>query len=298
MLAKEEAAIGPDGENLDELLRDLPSGDEATTPESHPPEEPSSVSRKVRSPVPYRYPVAAVSGACAEMVDHTALQQRLEDLCGQRDARGGLVSYSQIRVEVCQINLTMSRQNVRPPAYRPARKYPKGGQPTPERIVLSRDAKMHDLFWLHQAAGFRRLLEDKKYRHLMSNASFDFAMAEEFVAEAWRTEARVRDILVLSDVDQWPLAALVSQEVREYRQKLRKASHPVNARLRSYSQRTGRLKADVDDLTALWIAEQLCGGKHQRLIAQVHGWELGQLPLSPATISSKLKRLRLLLTKC
>ena len=149
-----------------------------------------------------------------------------------------------------------------------------------------------DLHWLH-SRGYRRQLHDIRFRDFLTGDDFNVEMAEQFATESWSSDVRVNKIMLLSDVEQWQMGVLRSKVVWNTLDALNKDSLVVNRKLRSAAERTSKLLFDqVDDFTQLWIADQMCSGKHHELISRVHGWMRGNTPLTKATMSAKLKRMR------
>jgi hypothetical protein len=200
------------------------------------------------------------------------------------------------RETYCALNLALNAHGSIPPGFRPARKFawPKKGVPTPPWSKdLSRDRMILDLHWLH-STGFRQRLHDEKYRDMMVGDEFDFATAAMFTRESWTSEKRASTIMALTDFEQWQLGVLMTGSVRQKLWDLRVQQITIGAKFRGVAQRNSRLNvAHADDFARLWFAHQLCEGRNQGQIAEVHQW-LAQAsePLTKATISAKLAKMR------
>ena len=233
-------------------------------------------------------------------LDHRTVEElisALERICSRRPGTT-LTPYAMVRKEFCALNIELSRRGSIPPAFRPTRKSPpissvKGPEARRWAMTLSNDRLILDLHWLH-ATGFRQELNDEKYRDLLTVNEFDFAGAEMFAGEAWKTEVRVAKILALTEYHQYQLGVLMTDATRNQVKALKLEMIHVSKRMRDVAQRGGgRQIAHADDLAKLWLADQLCGRLSQRQIAKVHQWLTRRPePLTKATISPKLKKMR------
>lgn len=239
----------------------------------------------------YKFPI--LLSMSSDEPDNDLLNRELDSLSRPRcSVTGKLVSYLSVRERVCQINLTMNSHCVRPPFFRHSRKSPPGTTKDPSLKILSKDRMIIDLHWLH-SNGYRRELDDLNFRDLMIHDNFNFSLAEQFVTKAWKTDLRVTKILLLTDVEQWQMGVLRASDVRNKVQRLGNEARDINQSLRSIAQRTRKLLPEhVESFTQLWLADQLCDGGPQSLIALVNAWQNGTVPLTKSTMSAKLKKMR------
>lgn len=271
---------------LDTFLSDLPSGD--------------GVQAALAVPSEHAPPLTAKQNYCfpRDIKFARADQRQLDDLLhkvcqGTLKATGRRRDYLGVRQTICSINLAMNRLGLRPPAFRDSRKVPKVGfGESPEWAALAHDRKIIDLHWLH-STGTRLPLQDIHFGDLLMGDHFDLDMAQRFVAEEWKTEARVNQIMLMAPFDQWQLSVLISEAVRKRRAAIDVEARGVGIQLRQASLQSNRLHPDdVADFIKLWIASQVCAGAPQYMIGRHHGWQCGRKPLAPTTISQKLKKMR------
>lgn len=256
----------------------------STEPVASPSVAPTAGATKPSAaPAGYHFPTS--SSAALHGLD---LNKLVDDLSRKRHAAGSaLVSYWDVRDELCAVQLALNARGSQPPAFRATRRSPPSKSPNPEHVAISLDRKMIDLHWIH-CRGFRRPLNDGKYRDLMTEDEFDFASAELFVTENWKTDVRVNKILGLTEFEQWQMGVLVSDSVRKRRTQLENERVRIEQALRSLAQRTRNLhEQQAADLSDLWFANALCNGKNLDLIGRVHGWIRGEPPLANTTLTNK-----------
>jgi hypothetical protein len=155
---------------------------------------------------------------------------------------------------------------------------------------LSRDTQLLDLHWLH-CKGFRRPMNDARYREVLTFDHFDQSKVEALVAEKWTSKVRI-ERFHLNVFEQWQVCTLRDDQLRKRLDGLLDEEQSVFSALRHLVQTGARLKiADAEGFASLWFARELTGGASQDVIATAYGWRRGVPPPTRSTISQKLRRM-------
>jgi hypothetical protein len=291
--------ISHDG--CEDKLTDLPAGDEGRNPADMFVEEvteeatPSSIT-SAASDGTDGGTVYAFAGASRvdhyRTIDDATLLDQLRTIFNR--VRKDIESYHNERGDWCAIHTVMNERQLRPPRFRPYIAFPKnwrvaGSSRAQQWSAL--DRQIIDLHWLH-ASGYRHEMRDAGFANLLNCDTFSFVLARQFVQQPWSKKSRIVNILGLPDELQWPLSTYALDSVSARIKELGDESGRVTTRLKSLAIRRPKLLPNVDDYGMLWFADQLCGGKDQRLIARVYGWKKGEKPLAASTLSQKLRQMR------
>lgn len=205
------------------------------------------------------------------------------------------VGYTDVREDYCAINRVQNERQLISPGFRPFLPLPhkSKGKFTPTQERLARDRKMFDIEWLH-CFGYPNQLDDPAFAELLCADDLDYDLAATFVTRNWSNVKRF-EILALSPIEQHPLGMFVSEEVRKLIGDVRSQARKITLSLKNRLAREPKLLPFIDDYVKLWIASQVRAGERQSAIGQLYGWQKGEKPPAPSTLSSKLKMLGRLL---
>lgn len=204
------------------------------------------------------------------------------------------IDYRDVREDYCAINRVMNERKLSGPGWRPYLAPPhKSKKYTEAQKLLANDRRMFDIEWLHRL-GYPNELDDPAFADLLCADELDYDLAASFVTMKWTGTQRV-NILSLSPAEQRPLGMFLSDEVRKLIKETREKSRKIRMLLKNRMIREKKLLPFIDDYVRLWIATQLCSGELQSSIGQMYGWQKGERPPAPSTLSSKLKILNRLL---
>lgn len=201
--------------------------------------------------------------------------------------------YRQIRDKYCAISLAMNERGEVPPKFRPQRALPRRTQTaTPDDTLMMRDRQVIDMHWLH-CRGKRDELPDRAFATLFVEEELDFDMAGTLAAKSWTNEIKAGKVLNLIPYEEFQLACLRTKAVADaWRNAENSMKTTVDRRLREQLVSEPSLKPHIEDFKLLWLADKVMEGRGLRAVAQMHGWLSGKGPLSPAALSTKLKRMR------
>ena len=222
------------------------------------------------------------------------LADALKKLVKLKGEDGKLVSYLDIRFEMCGINEIMNRRGVLPPAFRDQRSLPapKGQKYTDEHAIIMCDRQMIDLAWLH-SRGKRDLLVKGEFADLFTSDTLDYDLAEKLVRKGWSAQSKTEKVLNLTPYDQWQMASFRTKVERDkWRNAEVSAESTIVMRLREHAVRNRGFVPHVTEMKLLWLADKIASDKGQKVVAEVFGWLTGEHSLMPSTISAKLKRMR------
>lgn len=147
---------------------------------------------------------------------------------------------------------------------------------------------------IHLTIRYPNELDDPVFAELLCAEKLDYDLAASSVTKSWQRGKRV-EIIGLLPAEQRPLSMFVSEEVRKLLKAARNKSRRIRMHLKDRMAREKRLLQFLDDYVQLWIATQVCVGEPHSSVGQMYGWQKGEKPPAPSTLSPKLKTLNRLL---
>ena len=197
-----------------------------------------------------------------------ALYEILETLSFHREPGLGLpLSYGDIRVWWCLINVRLNELGLDFPAFRPNRRpaKPAGGY-TGDDTLLTNDRQLIDLHWLWHSGSpvtpkpKHRTIFDTRPHPETGAEAFDWELAAHFVGRVGAVKTKLEDLKLHED-EQFPLMALRSDAVKQRQADILKRCAELEGVLRRQAaRRNSRLDPVtipdwIQDYVALRLAE-------------------------------------------
>lgn len=222
-----------------------------------------------------RRPAGSVPPASASETNEELLDL-LSKLCASTDAMGRPTDYAHIAGEFLRMNMAVNELCITPPRFRPNRRAPSTKRKdlyagSTSYRQLSCDQQLIDLHWLF-CSGKRDRIPEAGIGHLFEGPKFDWVAAKSLTEKMWKAETKAIRSLALTDFDQFQLAKLQSHAIRKRWERALLDAPMIEVALKNRARRHPSLLAEIQVLTQLWQADQLCSGSSLKDKAHVHMW--------------------------
>ena len=150
------------------------------------------------------------------------LNKQLEALCFPKDKSH--FSYSEIRNEICAINMALNERQEIAPQYRSMCKPPRLSDKkySSSDSTMSNDRQIIDIHWLWSSAEKHSHIEPPEYKGILSNTEFDYQLAEKFVTHVGVTDLKAK-LLGLTELEELTLFSLQRKTTRDRMSTINKA---------------------------------------------------------------------------
>lgn len=142
------------------------------------------------------------------------LNERMEALCFPKDK--SYFSYSEIRDEVCAINLELNQRQEIAPQFRSMCKPPRVSMTKYNELdsMMSNDRQLIDIHWLWLSYDKNSHIEPPEYKGLLSGKDFDWELAERFVKRVGKTQLK-SSLLGLTEFEELMLLSLQRKSTKD-----------------------------------------------------------------------------------
>lgn len=227
--------------------------------------------------------------------------KRMSELVAEWQRHG---DYMQVRADYCSLAISLNRECLLAPDFRPTPKIPKiKSRRSPADLTLHRDLLVIDCHWLR----CRRedvWPRDDEYDSLFdANVPFSFDLAAAFACRNWTKLHRTDEALILTTRQQCQLKTMKGTVVRDRlilaedglgrgEERTRPKIVSVRKAMREWCSKDKRIIPYRKSYEDLWLARELLGtGASMKDIAVLGGLIAGVLPSSERTVRGKLNRL-------
>lgn len=243
------------------------------------------------------FPVADISVAAAIADSLERLTALMEQLACHGD-------YNRIRVEYCQLSISLNLDGRLAPAYRPELNT---GRKWGDKVfqAINRDRIVIDCHWLQAQKGFVKVrAKDVEFQPMFSpKRAFPFELAWSFANKVWKANHRVVDMLRLTEFQQCQLMALRSDKIKTRIERISVGERkdgifipsPLSIfeqGLNAWCERDRRMVKHRDGYVATWTARSYLGDQASvRQVGELAAFMLGQAPSDDKSIRTKEKNI-------
>ena len=132
---------------------------------------------------------------------------------------------------------------------------------------------------------------ESKWRAIFEEETFNFGLAEQFVSNRGRVEDKV-GALCLTEKEQWQLAVVQRDAIRQKWRRINEARPEAVATLRANAEQNRQLRQGLEAWIDSWVAAQIAESQPS-LACEFYGLMTGKSE-NRKTMSRRLKRLQVL----
>jgi hypothetical protein len=165
---------------------------------------------------PYKFPEAEITGSHSSysLLAHEELVSELTELALNLEMGIDGPAYSDVRDEVCAIQIELNRRKRLAPRFRPSITPPRKPK-TDDDVMLSRDRQFIDLHWLHCIGWKKRLWGcNAVFERLLARANFRADLVERFVLVPVKADTKAT-WLGLPDPVAFQLVSIQTGQIRD-----------------------------------------------------------------------------------